>query len=393
MSKIDHQANRQQLYDQVDNCDFIVIPANRFQQRSSDTAYKFRQDSNFLYLTGLFLPNLVMVADLKNQQEWLILPALTPEQIVFDGGIDQLELARLSGLEVMDSSTGWQRLKTALNRIKQPKVGVAKYPRFRNLSENDARRRLATRLASLRPKPELVDLTMRINRLRAIKSPAEIKLVQQAIGITAEALDDVRGHLSEYEFEYEIEADITRTFRRHNSVHAYEPIVAGGVNALTLHYIDNSSRLNQNELILIDVGAEVEGYAADITRTYPISGRANKRQQDVISAVKDIQAYAISLIKPGFSLLDYVRQTEEYTKKIVNQLGLKQPVRTYLPHAISHGLGLDVHDRLAHDEFRSGMVLTVEPGIYIKEEAIGVRLEDDVLVIDSGAKILSKDIP
>jgi Xaa-Pro aminopeptidase len=204
--------------------------------------------------------------------------------------------------------------------------------------------------------------------------------------------------LSKYEYEYQLEADISRGFRtRGASGHAFEPIVAGGVRACTLHNVANNSALAANELIVLDVGAEVEHYAADITRTVN-PGSSSPRQLAVLDAVQDAQNYAAGLMKPGILLGDYEQRVEHYIGKKLQELGLikaitSTAVRHYYPHASSHFMGLNVHDAGDYSQpLQPGMVLTVEPGIYITEEAIGVRIEDDVLITVDGARMLSNKL-
>lgn len=178
--------------------------------------------------------------------------------------------------------------------------------------------------------------------------------------------------------------------------YAYEPIVAAGANALTLHYTRNNNPLPKNGLLLIDAAARVGGYCADITRTYAI-GTPTAREVAVHAAVEKAHFAIINLIKPGLALSEYQDKSDEIMKEALRSLGLlKKPedYRKYFPHAISHGLGIDVHESFGgYTEFMPGMVLTVEPGIYIPEEGIGVRIEDDILVTETGNENLSGDLP
>jgi Xaa-Pro aminopeptidase len=201
-------------------------------------------------------------------------------------------------------------------------------------------------------------------------------------------------------YEYEIEAAFTHAFRSNGATgHAYDPIVAGGKNACTLHYNDNNMALPKNGLVLMDIGARVGGYAADITRTYAI-GTPTQRQKDVHAAVESAHHAIITLLRPGASVIEYHDSVDAIMKEALIGLGLMQSVddtkayRTYFPHAVSHGLGIDVHDGLGRPEtFQPGMVLTVEPGIYIPSEGIGVRIEDDILITDTGHRNLSAALP
>jgi Xaa-Pro aminopeptidase len=238
--------------------------------------------------------------------------------------------------------------------------------------------------------------------MRIIKQPEEITAIRKAIKITEDAIKEtVRpSKLPKYNFEYEIEASVTKGMRfRGARGHAFDPIVAAGINACTLHNVSNESELNKRDLVVIDVGAEYENYAADITRTYSLSTKPSKRQKDVYAAVKDTQEYAISLLMPGKLLKEYEEQIESYMGEKLRSLGLiksinRENVRRYFPHATSHFLGLNVHDIGEYDKpLQPGAVITAEPGIYIKEEAIGVRIEDDVLITAKGNQVLSTRLP
>ena len=233
--------------------------------------------------------------------------------------------------------------------------------------------------------------------LRAIKQPAELERLQKAIDISVRAFANVREAWPGYRAEYEIEADFTREFRRRNTTHAYAPIVAGGPRACTLHYGANEHKIKAREAVVIDIGARFMGYAADITRTY--SRQPSKRLLHVHGAVATAQREIIALLRPDLTVQDYLQHVDAIMKDALGSLGLiSSPTdtagyRRYFPHAVSHGLGVDVHDSLgAPCYFKQGMVLTVAPGIYIPEESIGVRIEDDILVTRAGAENLSRSL-
>jgi len=187
----------------------------------------------------------------------------------------------------------------------------------------------------------------------------------------------------------------TKLFRSHNATHAYEPIVASGAHAVTLHYVANSGKLSAKDLLLLDIGARVNGYCADITRTYSLN--PSKRQVDIHTAVVRAHTRIIKLLGPNLAVHDYINDVDEIMKDALIEVGLlndrsdTDTYRRYFPHAVSHGLGIDVHDSLgAPTYFRPGMVVTVEPGIYIPEEGIGVRIEDDILITTKAAQNLSR---
>jgi Xaa-Pro aminopeptidase len=229
-----------------------------------------------------------------------------------------------------------------------------------------------------------------LGQLRSIKREPEVAAIERAVALTVAGFEAMKSILQTAKHEYELAAVFDYEFRRRGGRHAYEPIIASGSNACTLHYIQNDSALRRRDLVLFDVGARVDGYAADISRTYAI-GTPTKRQRQVHEAVRDAQAECIALLKPGLKFEEYHHLTERRMKTALGAIGFSEErYREYFPHALGHGLGIDVHDVLAgYDELRPGMVLTVEPGIYIREEGIGVRIEDDILITDDGHRNLT----
>jgi Xaa-Pro aminopeptidase len=247
------------------------------------------------------------------------------------------------------------------------------------------------------PDIQLIDIRTDLAALRMIKQKPELAALQSAIDITTATLNEVLSddNLAAYQFEYELEADIFRGFRRRGAAgHSFEPIVAGGKNACTLHNVANNASLQTGQLVVCDVGAEIEQYAADITRTVSL-GPPSERQRAVYDAVQTVQTYALSLLKPGALLKDVEESVAQFMGEQLVQLKLiKKPttevIREYFPHATSHFLGLNVHDVGDYTKpLEAGIVITCEPGIYVKDEAIGVRIEDDVLITKSGNTVLS----
>jgi Xaa-Pro aminopeptidase len=247
----------------------------------------------------------------------------------------------------------------------------------------------------INPGIELLDLREHVARLRMVKQPIELEQIQAAIDVTADALNAVkRKGFDRFEYEYQLESAITDKFNRKRAVHAYSPIVASGGNACTLHYVHNSDPIQQNAFVLLDVGAEVNNYAADITRTYPV-GIVSKRHKTVYEAVLAVQEHAFGLLKPGVTVRDFEDEVQQFMGEKLRELGLiktieTEEVRKYYPHATSHFLGLDVHDIGDYERpLEPGVVMTVEPGIYIPEEGIGIRIEDNVVITDTGITNLS----
>ncbi|HKU18672.1 MAG TPA: Xaa-Pro peptidase family protein [Candidatus Saccharimonadales bacterium] len=395
--------NRERLRQLFTGTAPIVITANGQLQRAGDEAYPFKQDSSFWYLTGVDDPDVVLVMD--KGREYLIVPRREAVIEVFDGAIDPAELTRRSGIqEVLTEKEGWKQLAARLKRVQHVATLAANpaYIDHYGMFTNPARRRLIRRLKQANPALELLDLRQHLARMRTVKQPAELAALQQAIDITIETLKEVirPKQLAKYTYEYEIEADITRGFRRRGAEgHGFSPIVAGGLRACTMHHISNDATLASDELVVLDVGAAVTHYMADITRTISLNGKPSRRQQQIHEAVCDAQDYAYGLLKPGIMQREYEKEMEHFVGEKLRELGLiksitSEDVRKFFPHRTSHFLGLDAHDAGDYDEpLRPGTVLTVEPGIYVQGEAIGVRIEDDVLITETGCEILSSKLP
>jgi Xaa-Pro aminopeptidase len=237
--------------------------------------------------------------------------------------------------------------------------------------------------------------------MRVVKTDEEIRAIKSAIDITVNTLKPIMkpNKLDKYSFEYEIEADISSGIRSRGAFgHAFDPIVGSGLNSTIIHSTTNNSVISKNLPIVIDVGARFNNYCADITRTV-VPGKVSARIRLVYEAVVAAQEHALSMLKPGLILSEYELEMEHYIGEKLRELGLikiidKANVRKYFPHLVSHYLGIDVHDVGDYSmPLVKNMVITCEPGIYIPEESIGVRLEDDVLITDDGNIVLSEHLP
>lgn len=394
--------NRRKLRELFTGTAPIVVAANGLLQRGADSTYQFAQDASFWYLTGSDEPDLVLVLD--REQEYLIVPDRPAVRESFDGSVDRQALSQRSGIKtILNDAAGWEQLGSRLKKVKHAAT-LPKSPSYigqYGMYTNPARAVLIDKLKQQNPDVELLDLGPHIARLRMIKQPAEIAALSQAIKITSAAIKETvrRAKRRSYTHEFQIEAELSRGFRRRGATgHAFAPIVAAGERACTLHYVANNAPLKSDDLVIIDVGAEVEHYAADITRTVSLRS-PSRRQQAVHAAVLATQQYAIEALKPGVMLKDYEQQVEHYLGEKLRELGLiktitHDAIRHYCPHATSHFLGLNVHDIGEYDRpLEAGVVITVEPGIYIPEEGLGVRIEDDILITARGNKVLSRSLP
>jgi Xaa-Pro aminopeptidase len=393
--------NRQKLRELFSGTAPIVLTAHGQLQSNGDISFPFRQESSFWYLTGIDDPDVVLVLD--KAKEYLILPERGVSRVAFDGVLDQAVLSSISGIQtVLDEKNGWKQLGARLKKVKHVATLAASpaYVEQLGMYTNPARAELIRKLKSFNPELELLDLREHLTRLRMIKQEIELEAINEAISATIGAIKRISqpSLLGKYTNEYEVEADIIREFRRLGLHNAFSPTIAAGSSAVTIHHTDSVSPIEQNVLMVVDVGAEVCHYSADITRTLAI-GKLTPRQQAVYASVYEVQEYAISLLKPGAVLKTYEKQVETFMGEKLRELGLiktitTEAVRHYYPHAASHFLGLDTHDSGIYNEpLVPNMVVTCEPGIYIPEEGIGVRIEDDILITKVGNQNLSARLP
>lgn len=399
-----------------------IIPAAREATRSNDTHYRFRQDSDFFYLTGFEEPEAIAVIKPGETHEYvLFVRPRDPEREIWDG--------RRAGVEGAKSEFGAQaafpveefdaKLTEILNdaEILYYRLGV-----HRDLDDKIIRE--ISRMRSLNRKPihpptTIVDPATIIHELRVIKSPDELELMQKAADIAAEAHCEAMKAVRPGMLEYEVEALIEQIFRRHGAAGpAYTSIVGAGPNATVLHYINNDGQLREGELLLVDAGAEYKGYASDITRTFPISGRYSQPQREIYDLVLKAQMSCVEMVRPGVTHDQLKQHSIEVLTEGMVELGLlqgkpeqlikdKQYEKFYM-HGLGHMLGIDVHDVGAYyygKESRAlepGVVMTVEPGLYIAPDTkdvpekylgIGVRIEDDVLCTNNGPRVLTNKVP
>jgi Xaa-Pro aminopeptidase len=401
-----------------------VVPTAPERVRNRDTTYPYRADSYFHYLSGFPEPEAILVLVAASEpQSILFCRDKDTEKEIWDGFRYGPEAAR--------STFGFDAAYAVSEFDGRLAELLADQPALWFSLGHDAQWdvRIAAALNAVRAQaragkraPHAVnDVRATLDEMRLVKDAHEIALMKQAAAIAGAAHRRAMRFAAPGRFEYEVEAEFLHEFRRQGSqAPAYAPIVAGGANACTLHYIDNDRPLKDGDLLLIDAGCEVDGYASDITRTFPVNGRFSGPQADVYDLVLDAQAAAIAAIKPGATFLDPHNAAVRVLAQGMLDLKLLDgsvdgviesgAYKRFYMHRTGHWLGLDVHDA---GEYRSGpdddgwralapgMTLTVEPGCYIRPaddvpaafHNIGVRIEDDVLVTEQGCEILTSDTP
>lgn len=400
----------------------VVIPATPVHIRNNDVEHEYRQDSDLFYLTGFDEPEAVLVLTNQHPEHRMVLfvRRRDPSREVWDGPRAGVEgaVSRFGA----DAAFAIDELREKLPDYLQGSARVH-YRLGRDRAFDD---RLLDAIEVVRKRSrngvkvptEIVDPAVTLHELRLRKSPEEVATMRRAAEVTREAHVRAMEVARPGRFEYEVEAELRRVFRAHGAERpAYEPIVGSGRNATILHYRKNDRRMEEQDLLLIDAGCELDYYAADVTRTFPVSGTFTQAQRAIYDVVLDAQERCIAAVKPG-ATLDQLHDiaVRALTEGLV-RLGLvtgdvesaiaEGRYKPYYMHRTSHWLGMDVHDVGAyfHDgharPLEAGFVLTIEPGLYVAEDAecdpkwrgIGVRIEDDILVTVDGHENLTASIP
>ncbi len=423
MKQSEFKKRRKQLMHRVGENNIALIASASTRTRNRDVDYPFRQDSDFYYLTGFNEPDsLAVFIPGREQGEYILFcREFDEKKALWEGAHAGLEGAT-KDFEA-DDSFPIDDLDEILPGMLENKQKVF-YPMGR---DSDLDHSLLDWINHLRSQSrtgvtapgELVSLEHILHEMRLFKSPAELKLMRRAAEISANAHVKAMQVCKPGLYEYQVEAEIIHHFIQNGlRAVAYPSIVAAGKNACTLHYTENADKLKNGDLLLIDAGAECDHYAADITRTFPISGRFSEAQKQLYQLVLDAQAAAIEQIKPGISWLSAHEAAVEVLTKGLVALGLlkgkvkklikDEKYKQFYMHRTGHWLGMDVHDvgeYKVDQEWRllePGMVLTVEPGLYIPEDCktvdekwrgIGIRIEDDVLVTEQGHEVLTGGVP
>ena len=399
-----------------------IIPGAHDTRRSNDTHYRFRQDSDFFYLTGFEEPDALAVVKPGSDKKYtLFVRPRDPEREIWDGRRAGVEgaMSDFGATEAFPVAEFESKLSDFLDGAE------VLYYRFgvdRDLDDTIIKE--ISRMRSLNRKPihppqTIVDPATIVHELRVVKTPEEIEIMQAAADIAAEAHCEAMKAVKPGMQEFQVEALIEQIFRRHGaSAPAYTSIVGAGPNATVLHYINNDGELRDGDLLLVDAGAEYKGYASDITRTFPINGRYTKPQREIYDLVLKAQISCVEMVRPGVTHDQLKQHSIEVLTEGMVELGLLQgkteelikekKYEKFYMHGLGHMLGIDVHDVGRYyfgKESRAlepGVVMTVEPGIYIAPDTkdipdkylgIGVRIEDDVLCTNNGPRVLTHKVP
>ena len=415
-----YKSRRINLSEKLPKNSVLLIPGANTQYRNADSAYAFRQDSNFYYLSGFCEPDSLMAIINNDDGINSIIfvppkdklkeiwdghragPIGTVKEFLFDKAYDNSEIDNM----MPEILFGCDQVLYPIGKKNGFDQKVIDWT-----TEASSKDRHSKSI-------NILDASSTIGNARLIKDDHEISLIKKACDISAEAHIEAMKNVKNAESEQSIESLYVYEFsKRGGRFPAYTPIVAGGENACVLHYIENNKKLNKNELLLVDAGCEYEMYASDITRTYPISGKFSKEQLEIYKIVLDAMNAAIDKVKDGNNIMEPQQISEKIITNGLVELGLlhgdpedlhkKGAFKDFYMHKIGHWLGLDVHDAGDYMEgddfikFKPGMITTIEPGIYIsrsmdvddKWKGIGIRIEDDILVTKDGNENLTKKVP
>ena len=404
--------NRRRLVELLKPRSLAALNSNDILPTNADGTLRLIQNSDLFYLTGIDQEETVLLLfpDFPNEEyrEMLFVKETNEHIEIWEGHkYTKEEATQASGIEQVHWLSEFEGIFNTL-------MAEAEHVYLNTNEHIRASVRVETRDARFiefcqkhYPLHDYQRIAPLMYQLRAIKSDAEIAVQQQACTITEHAFRRVLAFVQPGVMEYEVEAEYLHEFvRRGSRGFAYEPIVASGKNACILHYLDNHDQCKEGDVLMMDVGAEYARYYADMSRSVPVSGRFTDRQKKVYNAVLRVQREAMTLLRPGNTIKEYHKEVGKIMESELIGLGLldaqdvqqqdeKKPLyRKYFMHGTSHHLGLDVHDvGNVYRPFETGMVFTVEPGIYIREEGLGIRLENNVVITDDGVHDLMRNIP
>lgn len=404
--------NRQRFVKQMQKNSIAIFVSNDEMPTNGDQLYKFKQNSDLYWLSGITQEDSMVILFPDNPdpkyREVLVLVRPNEMKEKWDGKRLRVNEAQaLSGIKTIV----WL---DSIDALLQPWIHLADNI-YLDSNENDRKAslirtreyRFIDEMKARYPMHNYVRAAKILKELRGIKTKLEVEVMQTACDITDKTFRRLLGFIKPGVMEYEIEAEIMHSFLSQRATgEAYGSIIASGDRARILHYVSNNEECKEGELILMDFGAEYGGYCADLTRTVPVSGKFTKRQKTVYNACLNLFNYAKTILRPGISVVDYTDKmgdaaTQEFLRiglirksDVKNEDPENRAYRKYLYHGISHHLGIDVHDLGTRTEpVKPGMMFTIEPGIYIEEEQMGIRIENNFWITKSGYVDLMKNIP
>lgn len=401
--------NRKKFRNKLVKNTLAIFNSNDIMPTNADGTMPFRQNNDLFWLSGVDQEESVLVIypDNNEEREILFLKETNDHIAIWEGAkLTKKEVLNVSGI----SNVYWlSEMEEILKELidKCDGVYLNKNIHSRSACLVETRDDRFRKKIQNKYDKEIFEVAPIMHELRSIKSETEISLLQNACNITEKGVRRILPFINPGVMEYEIEAELMHEFLRNRSAgFAYQPIIGSGRNSCVLHYIDNNKECKDGDILLMDFGAEYANYASDLTRTVPVNGRYSERQKDVYNSVLHVMKEATKMLRPGTMFKEYNAEIGKIMESELIKLGLldkhevqkqdpKNPLfRKYFMHGTSHYLGLDVHDVGDFDwPMKEGMVFTCEPGIYILEEELGIRLENDILITSNGPDDLMKNIP
>ncbi|MBW2012368.1 MAG: aminopeptidase P N-terminal domain-containing protein [Deltaproteobacteria bacterium] len=403
--------NRKRFSAKLKPNSIAVLNSNDIMPTSADGVRSFIQNTDIFYLSGIDQEESILVifpeAGEEKHKEILFVKETNEKILIWEGRkYSKEEATAVSGIQTVYWTKEFEKIfRPLVLEAEQIYLNTNEHLRA-DVTVETRDDRFLKQCKRLYPLHNYKRLAPIMHDLRAVKSDIEIELIKQASKITEDTFHRLLGFIRPGVWEFEIEAEIYHEFLANRSRGpAYPSIIASGPNTCILHYIQNNRQCKDGDLLLMDFGAEYANYASDVTRTVPVNGKFTERQKQVYQAVLRVQKAAIQMLKPGNTLEEYHKEVGQLmeaelvglglldSKKVKNQNQDSPLYKEYFMHATSHHLGLDVHDLgNRYRKFEEGMVFTCEPGIYIKEENIGIRLENDILLSKNGPVDLTGNI-
>ena len=404
--------NRKKFIESIKDKSAAVFVSNDVMPTNADEEMPFIQNTNLFYLTGIDQEDtfLILAPDFpdKNLREILFIKETSEEISIWEGNkLTKNEAIKISGIKTVLWNDEFYKI-LPLIIAESNNVYIEKNEHIRSITEVEtAQDRFYSFAKEKFPLQNFERSYPLLSKLRMVKNNIEIKLIQKACDITEKGFRRILNYTKPGVWEYELEAEFIHEFIKNNSKgFAYQPIIASGINGCTLHYNENDCECKPGSLILMDVAAEYANYKSDMTRTIPVDGKFTKRQLDVYNAVLNVKNEATNILRPGITVNDYhkevgkIMESELLKIKLLDKTDVKKQdsknplFKQYFMHGTSHHLGLDVHDvGNFYVDLKPGNVFTVEPGIYIRKENLGIRLEDNIVIGEKENINLMKNIP
>ncbi|MCD4827185.1 MAG: aminopeptidase P family protein [Acholeplasmataceae bacterium] len=402
-----YKKRREAYLNQISDQSISLFFSGIAPQKSNDQYYHFSVNRNFYYLTGINQQNVVLMTVKGSNQEssYLFIETIDPVKALWDGaGLSFEEASEVSGIDlanIKDILTLKSFMNGLLSTNRRASYGLIDQfyldlDRQSEISQPTAAQRFSTYVQSTYPALHIKTSQLVLAELRTIKDQSEIEMVKQAVKITHQGINQIMDTLKPGKHEYEIQAEYNYVLNKNLTSPSFDTIAASGKNATVLHYVENAAKIKDDTLVLFDLGVDYKYYCSDVSRTLPANGKFTKRQKEVYEVVLEANKKTIEWLKPGITMKEFNQYGKDILIKGAKRIGLikeDEEINQYYYHSLGHYLGLDVHDVGNYAKpIPEGALITVEPGLYIASEGIGIRIEDDIFVTKDGSINLTQSI-